>query len=141
MEWQSVQFIEGVGSNTGLMYCDIPWVDIWGDLYCFSLNDTIYETFGTGGAIPGNCWDYIGISEKTQDHIGVYPNPASDYIHVDFRGDCRLELIDAAGSLCRQSSSNSMYVRDLEPGIYVLRVYSNDDALLKHVKILKLNAR
>jgi len=48
MEWQSVQFIEGVGSNVGLMYCDIPWVDLWGNLFCFSLNDTIFKTDGSG---------------------------------------------------------------------------------------------
>jgi hypothetical protein len=43
-EWHSMHIIEGVGSDLGLIYFDIPWVDVYGDLYCFSLNDTIFST-------------------------------------------------------------------------------------------------
>ena len=141
LEWQSVQFIEGVGSNVGLMYCDIPWVDLWGDLYCFSLNDTIYETCGTGSESPGNCWDYIGISEQIQKQIVVYPNPADEWIFLNVEGDLQLELTDLAGRTCRHSFSSSMNVQDLEQGIYILRIYSTTGIRLKEVKILKLNAR
>jgi hypothetical protein len=140
-EWLSLDFIEGVGSSVGLMYCDIPWVDIWGNLYCFSLNDTIYKTDGTGNTTPGDCWDYIGISEEIPGQARVFPNPVSECIHLDFQGDCRLELLDLAGKPCRQSFSNSMNVQDLEQGLYILKAFSASGTLLKQFKILKLNAR
>jgi hypothetical protein len=140
-EWHSMHFIEGVGSDLGLIYFDIPWVDVYGDLYCFSLNDTIYHTDGSGGKGFGNCWNYIGISENSLKDMNIYPNPASDYIHINYDEECKLELIDLTGRQCRQSLSNSMYVKDMEQGIYFLRVYSVTGTLLNQFKILKVNAR
>lgn len=134
-------FIEGVGSDLGLMYFDIPWVDVWGDLYCFSLNDTIYYTDGSGGKDFGNCWNYIGIPEKSPKDMNVYPNPAIDYVYLNYDKDCKLELYDLTGRQCKYSLSNFVYVRDLEQGVYFLRVYSISGTLLNQYKILKLNAR
>ena len=140
-DWISIQFIEGVGSDLGLLYFDIPWVDIWGDLKCFSLNDTIFDTEGLGGTSPGNCWLYIGFQEEQREQIVIYPNPASDFIHLDYNKDCWLELTNMMGTVLCQSYSGSLYVRDLKDGIYLLKVYSETDELLKQVKILKFNAR
>ena len=39
--WMDVAFIEGVGSTQGLLYCEIPWVDWYGFLNCFSINDVV----------------------------------------------------------------------------------------------------
>jgi hypothetical protein len=139
MEWQSVQFIEGVGSNVGLMYCDIPWVDLWGNLYCFSLNDTIYKTDGSGEKGSGDCWQYIGIQETPSEQIEVYPNPVRDYIYVNYDKKCKLVLSDLSGRQVRPSFSNFINVSDLEQGIYLLRIYSMTGNLLNKYKILKLN--
>lgn len=140
-EWSSFYFTEGVGSNAGLMYCDIPWVDIYGNLYCFSLNDTIYKADGSGEKSPGDCWDYIGIRENTFEDLTVYPNPASEWIYVNDNNDCKLELYDMSGRLCRQSQSKSIFIRDLEDGIYFLRVSSLTSDSLNEFKIIKLNER
>lgn len=140
-EWLSVYIIEGVGSDAGLMYCDIPWVDVWGNLHCFSVNDTIYDTDGSGDKSIGNCWKYIGIPESLPEKADVYPNPASDYIHVSYSKECQLELIDLTGRQCRQSLSNSICIQDMEQGIYFLRVYSVTGTLMNQFKILKINAR
>jgi hypothetical protein len=140
-EWHSMYIIEGVGSDLGLIYYDIPWVDVWGKLYCFSLNDTIFKTDGSGGNEAGNCWQYIGIPETTLEQMEIYPNPVTDYIHISFDKECRLELIDLTGRQCRQSLSNTMFVKDREQGIYLLRVYSVTGTLLNQLKILKLNER
>jgi hypothetical protein len=140
-EWHSMHIIEGVGSDLGLIYYDIPWVDIWGNLYCFSLNDTIFNTDGSGGNEAGNCWQYIGIPETSVEQMEIYPNPVTDYIHISYNKECKLELIDLTGRQCRQSMSNSIYVQDMEQGSYFLRVYSVSGTLLNQFKILKLNER
>ena len=140
-EWLSIHIIEGVGSEAGLMYCDIPWVDVWGNIHCFSVNDTIYGTDGAGDKSIGNCWKYIGISENYPGLEYAYPNPASDHIQINYDKECKLELIDLTGRQCLQSLSNSIYVRDIDQGIYFLRVYSVTGTLLNQFKILKVNAR
>jgi hypothetical protein len=140
-ELHTGHFIEGVGSDQGLMYFNIPQFDIWGNLYCFSLNDTIYKTDGTGDTYPGDCWQYIGISETSAELMEIYPNPVRDFIHLKYDKDCRIELIDLTGRQCRQSTSNSIYVKDLKQGIYFLKVYSLKGRLLNQFKIVKLNER
>jgi hypothetical protein len=140
-EWLSFYFTEGVGSDAGLMYCDLPWVDFYGNLYCFSLNDTIYQADGSGEKSLGDCWDYIGIPENITEDIKVYPNPTAEYIFVNYDTDSRLELYDLSGRLCRQSQSKYMVVKDLEGGIYFLRVYSYRGNSFNEYKIIKLNAR
>jgi len=134
-------FIEGVGSDQGLMYFNIPQFDIWGNLYCFSLNDTIYKTDGTGDTYPGDCWQYIGIPETSNEHVEIYPNPVRDFIHISYDKDCKLVLSDLSGRQCRSSFSDYINVSDLEHGIYLLRVYSVTGTLLNQFKILKLNER
>lgn len=139
-EWLSFYFTEGIGSDAGLIYCDLPWVDFYGNLYCFSLNDTIYETNGSGGKGTGNCWQHIGIPETSAEKVKVYPNPVRDCIYVSYDEICMLELSDLTGRKCRSSLSNFVRVDDLEQGIYLLRIYSITGMLLDQCKILKLNA-
>jgi hypothetical protein len=102
---------------------------------------SIFKTDGSGGNEAGNCWQYIGIPETTLEQMEIYPNPVTDYIHISFDKECRLELIDLTGRQCRQSLSNTMFVKDREQGIYLLRVYSVTGTLLNQLKILKLNER
>lgn len=140
-EWLSFYFTEGIGSDAGLMYCDLPWVDMYGNLYCFSLNDTIYKIDGSGEKGSGDCWQSIGIQETPAEQLEVYPNPVRDYIYVSYDKKCRLALFDITGKQCRNSSSNCIYVSDLEQGIYFLKVYSTTGNVLNQYKIVKLNAR
>jgi hypothetical protein len=140
-EWLSFYFTEGIGSDAGLLYCDLPWVDFYGNLYCFSLNDTIYKTNGSGEQSPGNCWQYIGVPEIASEQIEVYPNPVKDYIFVSYDKKCRLELYDLAGKQCRNALSDFLNVSDLEQGMYYLRVYSLSGIVLNQYKIVKLNTR
>ena len=137
-DWNPVYFIEGVGSDEGLMYCDLPWVDVWGYLYCFSLNDTIYKTDGTGGTYPDNCWIYLGISEKESVQVMVYPNPASDVIHVNYNKKCSLEMVNILGMMVCKSDARSLDMSNLNNGIYFLNIYSETGSLLKRVKIIKV---
>lgn len=73
----------------------------------------------------------IGITSTEEDLanskiISIYPNPASDLIHIN--GDFeRAEIIDVAGRVLNvyESGVSSFSVRDLKSGVYVLRITDN----------------
>lgn len=132
-----IHFIEGVGSDIGLMYYNVPLFDIWSDLYCFSLNDTIYETDGSGGTYTGNCWIYIEIPEYQKIQMDIFPNPSSDKIFLKYENECDLELTDMFGSVVRKSFTKSMDIHDLTAGIYILNIYSETGLLMNRVKIIR----
>lgn len=72
--------------------------------------------------------------EAAQVKASVYPNPASDELHVDLPFDCTelsttLSLVDMQGHVVRRlgnpSASNVIDIRGLAPGMYVLDVNAN----------------
>lgn len=64
--------------------------------------------------------------------ITVYPNPARQYIHIDFgrmiHKPVRYRLYNMIGSLALEGSSTkddfNFYVRDLQRGMYILKLYN-----------------
>lgn len=68
------------------------------------------------------------------DEIRIYPNPSSDYLHVDLNGTVRIDMFDAYGKLVRNSTSASTYIGDLAEGIYLLRINGGKE-LYRFVKI------
>jgi hypothetical protein len=138
--WVGITLIEGVGSGDGLMYCEIPWVDWYGVLRCFSLNDTIYDLTGSGNQSTGNCWLYISITENDKEDIRVYPNPAQDLIFISGNKSYYLELYNALGELKIQTMASSLNLDGLVDGIYILNIYSQNKDFIKQVKIVRLDA-
>jgi hypothetical protein len=130
-------FIEGVGSDLGLMYPDVLAFDIKGDLFCFSMADTIYKIDGSGGTYPGNCWIYLEIPENNKIQMDIYPNPSSDKIFINYDKECNIELVDIFGSVVRKSETKSMDIHDLIKGIYILNIYSETGLLLNRAKIIR----
>lgn len=85
-------------------------------------------------------------SSNTAD-IDFYPNPASDYIYVDIPDDFApvksIEIYDQVGRLLKKVPRNSLatnsisiYVGDLAPSIYFLKIQTNDSYFFK--KIIKI---
>lgn len=138
--WVGITLIEGVGSAEGLMYCEIPWVDWYGVLQCFSLNDTIFDLSGSGDKSVGNCWLYISIPENQQDAISIYPNPAQGLIFISGNQKYFLELYNALGELKIQTIASTLNLDGLAEGIYILNIYSQNKNFIKQAKILRLNA-
>lgn len=68
------------------------------------------------------------------EEIRIYPNPSSDYLHVDLNGTLQIEMFDAYGKLVRNSTSASTYIGDLTEGVYLLRINDGKE-LYRFVKI------
>lgn len=138
--WVGITLIEGVGSGEGLMYCEIPWVDWYGVLKCFSVNDTIFDFNGSGEKSSGNCWLFINISEKQPEIIQIYPNPVQNTVFISGNENYNLKLFNTLGELKIQTFSSSINLEGLSEGLYILNIHSQTNKLIKQAKILKLNA-
>lgn len=139
--WVGITLIEGVGSGEGLMYCEIPWVDWYGVLKCFSLNDTIFDLTGNGNKSSGNCWLFINIQEYDPEVIFIHPNPAQNIVFISGNGKYNLQLFNTLGELKIQTYASSINLAVLSEGLYILNIYSSKNTLIKQAKVLRLNAR
>ncbi len=61
--------------------------------------------------------------------ISVYPNPAQDVIHFDVQGINKVEIISTNGRVIKtyNTSQNYINVSDLTSGVYILRIYDNNN--------------
>lgn len=134
--WIPFDFVEGVGALQGLMYPEIPWVDFWGDLTCFSRKDTIQYTsnFGPWYA-PGNCWLNTDIEETKFDNFSVYPNPASNQLIISNNNQVisKINIYNITGEIIKTipTDINVINVADLHQGIYLLRITINDEIITR----------
>lgn len=86
-----------------------------------------------------NCW--VSIEEQFMEGIRLMPNPASDYVQLDFNnasGVYEVVLIDIKGQVVKQeevlaSADVPLYIGDLTPGMYIVQIQKED-----FVKAIKL---
>lgn len=64
-----------------------------------------------------------GINTVNNVEVNVYPNPATDVLHVEANGINRIEVIDLAGRIVLSSTQaqNTINISSLSNGIYMLR--------------------
>ena len=69
-----------------------------------------------------------GINTVSNDQVRVYPNPATDMIHVEANGITRIEVIDLAGRVALTSAQdvNTINVSGLANGVYMLRTTTTE---------------
>lgn len=87
--------------------------------------DTTYVTFTVGG----QAWKLFSddaYQQSAEQGFRIYPNPASDYLHVITAGEAVIELYDAYGKLVRSSRGAQTYIADLADGVYLVRVNGHD---------------
>ncbi len=94
-----------------------------------------------------NC-DYanpLGVGENytTENHVSIFPNPSSDFIEfkADFLGSQpKIEFTDLSGRLIKQlvlDKNGSVDIRELEAGLYLLSVYSDEGVWIGKSKFIK----
>jgi len=79
------------------------------------------------------------------DEIKVYPNPATDVIHIrgmkNLYKPLKVQLFDMSGVLLMEENSNrnefSVNIASLRPGLYVLKLFNGYNVELKVQKIFK----
>ncbi|HRW21177.1 MAG TPA: T9SS type A sorting domain-containing protein, partial [Bacteroidales bacterium] len=70
--------------------------------------------------------------QTIENVISVYPNPASDFINLSLNGvkADKVEIYDITGKLLStynlSSDSEQIFTGDLKPGLYFLKICSND---------------
>ena len=75
-----------------------------------------------------SCLSVAGIEETAAEAPKVYPNPASDLLHVEFADDGHAEqfiLRDAGGREVMRETEPELYVGGLAPGIYLLEMVTD----------------
>lgn len=78
-------------------------------------------------------------SARENGDIRLYPNPAGPELQVQIAGDARmreLQLIDLHGRVLQrkalsQSREETLDIRDLPPGMYLLRVYTEQGSVVR----------
>jgi hypothetical protein len=58
--------------------------------------------------------------ENTTDNI--YPNPTSDFVHINFDDLSTVEIYDLQGDLQKISSDEQIYISDLKKGVYIILI-------------------
>ncbi len=85
--------------------------------------------------------NYTGIEDipALANQIRVYPNPATDIVHIYSPVKVNVALTDMAGKLIREveADSRSLSLEGLAEGVYLLRIADKDGLLIKTEKIIK----
>jgi len=124
------QWIEGVGSNEGLLMRYFANVSNYaGFLYCMSENDTIhYGVSASGSGSYAPCDFFIGIDELRKETIEVYPNPVEDRLSFDAETQINAILVSnsegksIAVDFTRQGDTYSVTLDFLPAGIYQILI-------------------
>ena len=134
-------FIEGVGSNAGVMYAwdNHPFAG-WGALLnCFSNDSLFYKNSN----INFDC-GYIGYNDIKENHnIDFKINYSYNKIIISFEEVERrnIEIFDCQGKTIfkkNNGSTNSLEINKeaLTTGIYLLKIRSSNNSLVRLVKII-----
>lgn len=73
---------------------------------------------------------YNDVEEVEAMNMTVYPNPATDYIMVNAQNPVSVEIFDMTGRLVLTSTESKIDVRNLETGVYFVRVNGNATKLV-----------
>jgi len=98
---------------------------------CFASGDALYRKFDSNAT---------SIHEFETEEIKIYPNPTTNYLHIDsdqVEID-EVQIFDFCGRLCLSyfSTSNEINITDLPRGLYLLKIrFGENEKILKFEKI------
>ena len=74
----------------------------------------------------------VGIDDTVSGggEIKIYPNPANDYVYIDYYGNVEVRLFDQSGRELIRTKSKMINVSSLQTGIYFLRVNNKTEKLI-----------
>ncbi len=90
--------------------------------------------FYKAAAYNGKTYDEIlSATEDTKvdaQNVVVYPNPAEDVLNVNVDAE-KVEVLNLAGAVVASANSNSVQVSNLVAGMYLVKVYTNNNVVVK----------
>lgn len=97
------------------------------DAYYVGYNNVCYHVTMTCTAVGINSVDKVAVS--------VYPNPATDVLHIEADGISRVEMIDVAGRVVFSQTQdvNTLNIGSLANGIYMLRTTTNEGVSVQRI--------
>jgi len=110
---------------------DAPWCYFmsWSDLVTAqNTNLHITDVFNNSNVLTlENPTSVEEIPGGNTSGYSLFPNPSGEIVYIGGDGITRLELIDLNGRVVYSSlgATNSINVKPFEDGIYILRIYSN----------------
>jgi hypothetical protein len=133
----SVLFIEGIGPYN-FLYSDHVLLPYYAQIRCmFKDNTLVFKN-----NLYSDCYDTgTGIVDNQAQSINIYPNPASNYFAIgsDDNKTYSVEIYNAIGYLMLKeaiSMNRQIYIGNLPPGLYVVRI--NDELKPYLFKLNKL---
>jgi len=141
------QFIDSYLSQIG----SLEWLYLWHqldppDAIEVERNEQIQEIQGNYNPyiyepdLLGIAWGFVSGLVEEEVHVGVYPNPAVDWLNLESASDFeRLEVYDLQGRLVLtwRESQQRLDISSLEAGQYLLRVFYADE--VGHAQFLKID--
>ncbi len=81
-----------------------------------------------------NC-DLLGVDEFVLENLNVYPNPTSNMVNIDYQMPIdAVSVFNLLGALVSfQTNTNVIDISQLQTGIYVLKIDSNSNSILKRI--------
>ncbi|MBN1186523.1 MAG: T9SS type A sorting domain-containing protein [Bacteroidales bacterium] len=104
-------------------------------------------SFDTGNKGSWACFDDISIAKydpsevngPVTNSIGIYPNPATNFVKVTISGPARVQLINSIGVPVNegflQNNEITFYTSGLPDGIYIIRITRNDETSSRKIII------
>ena len=93
---------------------------------------SVRNAYRNGGShhIANTC-DLVGIEDNRPAALTIYPNPASDVLHVQAEGFQRAELMDMSGRTLITATAPLLDLSSLSPGAYFLRIITTHDSAVR----------
>jgi PKD repeat protein len=135
--------------TSGLLPVSYLWSDGQTDATATGLvsgNYSVTITDEDGCATVFNCFvDYpVGVNTAESKIVSVYPVPASEYLKVKAENILitRIDILDVSGRVVLQMdiqnvSECKIDLSTLSPGSYLLKVFSDEEMLLKRIAVQK----
>lgn len=104
---------------------------------CLSGVITIHKVHvNSGAALKSSTTIANSLEEKPSGAFMVYPNPAKEVLTVEGEGIERLQIVNTIGETVRvinnPSATESIPVSDLKSGLYILKVYRDNQQTIQH---------
>ena len=81
--------------------------------------------------------DDVGVEENVNSPIAIGPNPASTEVKVYGVTPISVEIISAEGVVVKKSNDDVISVADLQDGNYMVRIVTDNGAIVKKLVVTK----
>ena len=108
----------------GYVFAEDVTVFYHGDPSIFDATESYFMEDGTYMAFTIGFYvsDPLGIVEQTAENIAVWPNPASDILHLDILDGVTVSVFDMTGRMVMQQRyEGQLDVSGLVPGLYAIK--------------------